>query len=260
MKKFVVGQLISVVIPVYNVQRYIGRRLESVLSNSYSNLEIICIDDGSTDDSLQILRSYEKKDSRVQVFIKDNGGVSQARNEGLKHCTGEFVAFIDADDWIHKEYFSTLLKFQKNKYEVVVCNYVRTKGADECDEVVCDVGCKFKVLTRKEYMSAHVTKTYVWGKLFKRDCLQGILFDETEKIEDEWFNLEFVSKNPDMKCCFVDIPLYYYYICENSLMNYIDRFCILKLAKKCFEYAVLEKDIEMREILYLESLKRALSA
>ena len=119
--------LISVIIPVYNVQDYLPRCLDSVINNSYRNLEIICVNDGSTDNCADILKNYENKDSRIHVFSKENGGQSSARNEGLKHCTGNLIAFIDSDDWIHKDYFKTLLEYQKkNDYDVVVCNYVRT--------------------------------------------------------------------------------------------------------------------------------------
>lgn len=90
--------LISVIIPVYNVQDYLSSCLESVINNSYRNLEIICVNDGSTDACLEILKRYEKQDSRICLFSKENGGISSARNEGLKHCTGKWVAFIDSDD------------------------------------------------------------------------------------------------------------------------------------------------------------------
>ena len=147
--------LISVIIPVYNVQDYLPRCLDSVINNSYRNLEIICVNDGSTDRGLEILRDYEKKDSRIHVFSKKNGGLSSARNEGLKHCTGKWVAFIDSDDWIHKNYFEVLLNHQKeNDYDVVVCNYVRTSDDDvlNYDLTECENYAE-KILDRKNYMS-----------------------------------------------------------------------------------------------------------
>ena len=254
--------LISVIIPVYNVQDYLPRCLDSVINNSYSNLEIICVNDGSTDNCADILKNYENKDSRIRVFSKENGGLSSARNEGLKHCTGNLIAFIDSDDWIHKDYFMILLEHQKkNDYDVVICNYVRTSddNALNHDLIQCE-SFEEKTLDRKEYMSAHVTKSYVWGKLYKRKCLEGLLFDEQEKIEDAWFNMQFVLLNKNMKACFVDIPLYGYYVRANSLVSYIDRFCILKLSQKCFQCVQDEIDEQMRDIFYLECLKRWLFA
>ena len=254
--------IISVIIPIYNVQDYLPRCLDSVINNSYRELEIICINDGSTDNCLEILKSYEKKDSRIHIFSKENGGLSSARNEGLKHCTGKLVAFIDSDDWIHRDYFAVLLKRQqKADYDVVVCNYIRTsnESALKCGTVE-DGKYEEKSLSREEYMSAHVTKSYVWAKLYKRECLKDLSFDEKEQIEDDWFNVQFVSRNPNMKAYFVDVPLYGYYIRENSLATYIDRFSILNLSHKCYQYANVEKDVAMQEILYLECLKRGLSA
>lgn len=256
------NDLISVIIPVYNVQDYLPRCLDSVINNSYSNLEIICVNDGSTDNCADILKNYENKDSRIHVFSKENGGVSSARNEGLKHCTGNLITFIDSDDWIHKDYFKILLEHQKkNDYDVVVCNYVRTSddSALNHDLIQCE-SFEEKILDRKEYMSAHVTKSYVWGKLYKRKSLEGLLFDEQEKIEDAWFNMQFVLLNKNMKACFVDIPLYGYYVRANSLVSYIDRFCILKLSQKCFQCVQDEIDEQMRDIFYLECLKRWLFA
>ena len=87
-----------------------SRCLDSVLSNTYRNIEVICVNDASTDDTLKVLRKYEEKDSRVVVIDKKiNGGVSSARNSALDYCTGDFIAIIDGDDWIHKQYFEVLL-------------------------------------------------------------------------------------------------------------------------------------------------------
>ena len=91
--------LISVIIPVYNTEAYLERCLVSVLSNTYRDLEVICINDGSTDGSLEILNAFARQDERVTVIDKKNGGLSAARNDGLRRATGEWIAFIDSDDW-----------------------------------------------------------------------------------------------------------------------------------------------------------------
>lgn len=96
---------ITVIIPVYNVENYLERCLKSILYNTYTNLEIICVNDGSTDNSKKILESYSKRDKRVVVINKKNAGVSSARNAGIKIATGEYIAFVDSDDWIHEKYF-----------------------------------------------------------------------------------------------------------------------------------------------------------
>ena len=256
------NDLISIVIPVYNVQDYLARCLESVIGNSYDNLEIICINDGSTDGCLEILKDYEKRDSRIHVFSKKNGGLSSARNEGLKHCIGRWVTFVDSDDWIHKDYFKVLLEHQKkNDYDVVICNFVRTSNDNALDYDVHTYGrCAKKILNRRRFRSSRITKSYVWAKLYKRECLEGLSFDEQEQIEDDWFNVQFVSQNPNMRGYFIDIPMYGYYIRTNSLVTRIDRFSILKLAQKCFQYAGEETDAGMRDIFYLECIKRGLAS
>ena len=255
--------VISVIIPVYNVQNYLPRCLESILGNSYRNLEIICIDDGSTDDCLRILQEYERKDSRIRVFAKENRGVSSARNEGLKHCTGELVAFVDSDDWIHKDYFAILLKQQQSAdYDVVVCNYNRTSEDSVLEyDFYAHKSYLEKDLNREEYISLHVTKSYVWGRLYKRISLEGVFFDEQVKtLEDVWFNAQFASRNPNMKGFFIDVPLYGYYIRTNSLVTTIDRFCKLKLAEKYYYCVMNEIDNQMKDILCLEALKKGLAA
>ena len=100
--------LISVIIPIYNVEKYLERCLNSVVKQSYSNLEIILVDDGSTDNSLSICQLYESKDERVRVYTKKNGGLSDARNYGIHNSKGQFVALVDSDDWISEDYVQVL--------------------------------------------------------------------------------------------------------------------------------------------------------
>ena len=105
---------ISVVIPSYNAEKYIGRCIDSVLNTGYDNLEIICINDGSKDGTLAVLRDYEKKYDCIKVIDTPNGGVSRARNLGIEKACGDFITFLDSDDWIHPQFFNTLLSVQKN--------------------------------------------------------------------------------------------------------------------------------------------------
>lgn len=115
--------LISIIVPVYNTEAYLDRCLESIVSQSYKKLEIICIDDGSTDDSGIILEKWKATDSRVKVFHKDNGGVASARNFGLKKSQGEYIGWVDSDDTIESEYFKHLISQAVNyNAEIVVAN------------------------------------------------------------------------------------------------------------------------------------------
>ncbi len=119
--------LISVIVPVYNVEKFVGRCLNSILNNTYKNLEIICIDDGSTDNSLEVLRAYEAKDSRVHVYSQNNHGIAYTRNAGTRLSTGDYVAYIDSDDWIHRRYFELLMNaMYAADADIAMCNYIKT--------------------------------------------------------------------------------------------------------------------------------------
>lgn len=121
---------ISVIIPVYNSEKYIERCLKSVVNQSYKDLEIILIDDGSTDNSSLICKKWEKLDNRVKYFRKENGGPSTARNYGLKHVSGDYIHFLDSDDWIDLETYSHCYKLIKNnKYpDIVKFSYITVHG------------------------------------------------------------------------------------------------------------------------------------
>ncbi|OYP01274.1 hypothetical protein CG709_11290, partial [Lachnotalea glycerini] len=116
--------LISVIVPIYNVEKYIHRCLDSILRQTYKNLEIILIDDGSTDQSANICEEYKKKDERIQCIHKINGGLSEARNVGMRHATGIYMTFIDGDDYIALDYVEYLFSLlSKYAADIAVCNY-----------------------------------------------------------------------------------------------------------------------------------------
>ena len=98
------------IIPVYNVEQYLPRCLDSIIGQTFSDLEIVCVNDGSPDNSDKILLEYAKKDPRIKIITQENGGLSAARNTGLKNISGEYVSFIDSDDWIDSDYYEQLLK------------------------------------------------------------------------------------------------------------------------------------------------------
>ena len=116
--------LVSVVIPVYNVEKYLNKGIESVLSQSYEELEIILVDDGSTDSSGKMCDVYARQDKRVHIMHKENGGLSSARNAGIREAHGEYIAFVDSDDWVEPDYIERLLKAcVENAAEMSICSY-----------------------------------------------------------------------------------------------------------------------------------------
>lgn len=121
--------LISVIIPVYNVEKYLGRCLDSIINQTYNNLEIICINDGSTDSSLEILRSYGAREPRIKIISQDNQGLSEARNVGLKIASGEYISFIDSDDWIDGYYYESMVaKIYSSNADIVFANMKSMQG------------------------------------------------------------------------------------------------------------------------------------
>ena len=114
--------LVSVLIPVYNVEKYLSRCLDSLINQTLTDIEIICVNDGSTDGSLKILKQYQEKDNRIVIVDKKNGGLPSARNAGLDRARGQYVGFVDSDDYVEPSMFETLYKTAKKKNsEVVIC-------------------------------------------------------------------------------------------------------------------------------------------
>lgn len=163
---------ITVIIPVYNVENYLERCLKSILYNTYTNLEIICVNDGSTDNSKKILEDYSKRDKRVVVINKKNAGVSSARNAGIKIATGEYIAFVDSDDWIHEKYFEYLIR-GIDTADLVICNYIRSyrSGSVETDDAY-----RVQSISPIDVLKNKELKSYVWGKLFRHQLVDEIRF------------------------------------------------------------------------------------
>ena len=117
--------LVSIIVPVYNVEKYIDKCLNSLVNQTLKNIEIIVVNDGTKDNSQKIIDKYTKKYSFIRSYIKENGGLSSARNYGLKHAKGEYIAFVDSDDFVDKNMFEQMYLYAKNnKYDIVVCDTI----------------------------------------------------------------------------------------------------------------------------------------
>lgn len=183
---------VSVIIPVYNAQNYIGRCVESVLGQTYEELEILLIDDGSKDESLSVCQEYAQKDKRIKVYHNENHGVSYTRNYGLNMATGEYIVFADADDWLEANYVEEmLLCLVKNHVSVVMCNYKMEYDSGE-HKVLHDFSDGLIGFQEALHPSSEYFQCAVWGKLFKTEVLNNmehpIRFEEDLKIgEDRLF-------------------------------------------------------------------------
>ena len=183
--------VISVIVPVYNVAAYLPECLDSILSQDYDKLEVILIDDGSTDDSGAICDDYARRDSRIRVIHQKNGGAAAAKNAGLRAATGEYLSFADSDDFLEPGAYAYMMALLKeNDADIVRCafqNRFRTRteqwlaGEDRC------------VMEGKAFLVRFTTDWtcgLLWNKLYKRALFDGIFFEEGHKIDDEYFTYQ----------------------------------------------------------------------
>lgn len=167
-------ELISIIVPVYNVEKYINKCIDSIINQTYKNLEIILVDDGSTDSSGKICDDYAIKDNRIKVVHKKNGGVSSARNEGIRVANGKYIGFIDSDDWICNKMYEKLYNIaKKNDSEIVECNFIRLKKEEKIKSKTANV----INYTKKEYLkkffkiNSQECEYYPWNKLYNAKLL-----------------------------------------------------------------------------------------
>lgn len=216
------SDLISIIVPVYNMEKYLDRCMTSILNQTYENLEIILVDDGSTDNSPKLCDDYATKDSRIKVIHKENGGLSDARNAGLGIATGEYIGYVDSDDWIELDMYERMYKAcADNNAELAICRYFREYD----DKTVNDGTSKIEILDRDEILRIYITDkdgymiyNSVWSKLFKRELVEGVLFPRGKNSEDIMYTTTAFCKLK--KAVYIDTCLYHYVIDrKDSIMN-----------------------------------------
>lgn len=248
------NEKISVCIPFYNLENYASRCLTSVLNNTYRNLEVICVNDGSSDKTLEILHKYERSDPRLIVIDKPNGGIVSARNTAINAATGDFIAFIDGDDWIHHQYFESLLLVQrKTNADVVVCDYVRCAGQEKESLIdLSQINYQIKPLTC--VLDDERTRSLIWGRLFSREIVFPIKGATGISLgEDTIFNLSFLCSKQNLMVAVLYEKLYYYYQREGSLAHVIPHQCRIKVSRFFMDNfneitGVQEKNVVLHEI------------
>lgn len=212
--------LISVIVPVYNVEQYLPRCLDSILSQTYTNLEVILVDDGSPDHCGAICDAYAQKDSRVRVVHQQNAGIGRTRNVGLALCTGDYLTFVDSDDILYPDAIRQL--YDRARYDcsdMVIANYVRLYEDGSASAPFHDFSDS--ALTKKELldlMSVFVAVPFCsWGKLYSRACMEGIEYPPVRVGEDTLIFPQVVDRCTCIST--VSAPLYAYFQRENSLMR-----------------------------------------
>ncbi|WP_314159939.1 glycosyltransferase family 2 protein [uncultured Gemella sp.] len=245
---------ISIIIPIYNVEKYLRRCIDSIVNQTYKNTEIILVNDGSPDNCREICDEYEEIDSRIKVIHKANGGLSSARNAGLDIASGEYIMFVDSDDWISEDTLEKLnkyvekgcdiinfkLRFAKRKTENIIKLNDKIKDSYECN-----------LLSYVDKLFSGELDFFICNKLYKKDLFDDVRFPEGRNYEDlaTIYKLYFKAKN----IVVTDYTLYYYWL-ENP--NSITSNSTIK---NMTDYLVSTKEIYEVNRRYLEMNKRNLS-
>lgn len=209
---------ISVIVPVYKVEAYLNRCVDSILSQTFTDFELILVDDGSPDNCGAICDDYAQKDSRIHVIHQKNGGISAARNAGIDwvfaHSDSQWLNFIDSDDWIHSRYLEALYNAViQTGLEVSICGYQETDGFIPKVNEACLMAKTWN--TEKFYSEHNVNAIVAWGKLYKRECFQKIRYPVGKIHEDEFITYKILFHFREV--AIIDEPLYAYYINHNGI-------------------------------------------
>ena len=210
---------VSVIIPVYNAATYLGACLDSLLAQSHTDFEIILINDGSTDNSLQICRTYAQKDARIQVVNQQNGGVSRARNAGLTKASGDYIAFVDADDRLMPDYIERLYSDAcTHNADIVCCNFIELLNGEIVEYNTPKVLQARLVTSMEELFSDFVAckeayGTSVWAKIIRTDLARRATFRPLAFGEDQIYMFDLFTYNPKV---YLSQYKGYYYIRNQS--------------------------------------------
>lgn len=209
---------ISIIVPIYNAESYLDKCIESLMNQSYKNFEILLIDDGSNDKSLSICNQYAAKDSRIKVFHKENEGIAKTRNYGLSLSSGEYITFVDSDDYVHRNYLQSLFEAIEDNYcELAICSFARFTD----DKIIHNKIEKSRVvdnlyLEQLLFTDPNIGKAN-WNKLYDAKILKKIKFPDICLGEDYVVNFEYLKRIKSVSI--LSDELYYYRITPSSLSN-----------------------------------------
>lgn len=266
---------VSVIIPVYNTVNYLNQCLESAVSQTYQNMEIICVDDGSTDGSEKMADEFAAKDKRVKVIHQKNRGESNARNTGLRIATGGYIGFMDCDDWIEPDMYESLVKaLEDENADMAIAGFYQEYENPEkpCIKVRNEKNVEPKVFDGRQLLrylyerDSYRTFAYMWDKLYKREIVCGntgelILFDESLQLGGDVLYLAQCALNTK-RAVYVDRAFYHYLQREKSgfhmpdLSRKHDHIRAYQIVKKKFEECYVESfvmDLIKRIIAYNSS-------
>lgn len=209
--------MISVIVPVYKVEKYLQRCVDSILAQTEGNFELILVDDGSPDQCGKICDDYALKDGRVTVIHKENGGLSDARNAGLKIAKGDYTAFVDSDDWLEPEYLEILLQGIEGA-DICECGIFRTDGNDVIQKPENPRRAVYSGQEAlKNLINDHLFHQYVWNKLYRTEVIKGVMFEKGKTHEDEFWTYQVFGNS--QRVAIIDDILYNYFQRPDSIMG-----------------------------------------
>ncbi len=236
--------LISIIVPIYNVEEYLEKCVDSILNQTYKNLEIILVNDGSSDDSINICNRYEKEDSRVKVIHKQNGGMSDARNTGMKIASGKYIGFVDSDDYIKEDMIENLYNLlQKNNADISICAYeLLDKNKTPSVKLNGEVYSFNNIDAIQELLKSKFITSHCWNKLYKKQLWENVQFPIGRKFEDMAV-MHLVFEKAE-KIVYKNEIEYYYIKRSNSIMKSISD----KLVNDLREMSILREEYIKKNI------------
>lgn len=208
--------MLSVVVPVYNVEKYLARCLDSLVNQALKDIEIICVNDGSKDNSLKILETYAQKYSQIKVIDKENGGLSAARNTGIDAAKGDYIGFVDSDDWVDLDFFEKLYNTaKKHDADIAAAGIIRLQKFHKKFHLKINNEIVTSDINEKVKLCDIPDKSYVWNKIYRTSKM--IKFEEGRVFEDVIFTPQILF-NTD-KLVTVPNTYYYYWRTNNSIVK-----------------------------------------
>ena len=208
---------VSIIVPIYNVEKYICECVQSLISQSYKNIEIILVDDSSPDSCGKICDEFAEKDSRITVIHKPNGGAASARNVGIDHATGDYICFVDSDDTVETNYVKTLIDALGDG-DMAMCGfYMHTRSGSSAESIV--PGSYGREAFIKRFLDDW-SCSCLWNKIFRKDAIGDLRMEEGHRVDDEFFTYR-VALNC-YKITITDECLYHYRLRSSSVMQDCD--------------------------------------
>ncbi len=203
--------MLSVIVPVYNSKLYLNTLIDSILNQTYFDLELILVDDGSTDGSADICDRRSLEDERITVIHKENGGQSSARNEGLLFAKGEYITFADNDDFVHPEMYATLMEIiKKENVDVCACGFLNVLDSEFDDLNLTLPPCSYRRYSAEELVNDYFKPTWkipVWNKIYKKQVVDELRFEEVHLGEDNLFSYQVICNAKSY--CYIDQVMYF---------------------------------------------------